>query len=90
MSHELMRMTAKGQLTIPISIRRRLNIREGDYIQIYLEGDEIRLRKVEPVRPLSADDPIWRLVGAGASGYTDISVNHDHYLAEGEVERWKK
>jgi len=90
MGYEVMRVTAKGQLTIPAAIRKKLNIREGDYLQVYLEENEIRLKKIEPVRPLSAEDPIWRLVGAGASGLEDISENHDRYLAEGEVSRWKK
>ncbi|MDN5376191.1 MAG: hypothetical protein PWQ39_1231 [Thermacetogenium sp.] len=90
MEYEVMRVTAKGQLTIPISIRKKLNIREGDYLQVYLENNEIRLRKIEPVRPLSAEDPIWRLIGAGESGEADVSEHHDRYLAEGEIRRWKK
>ncbi len=90
MGYEVMRVTAKGQLTIPVAIRKKLNIREGDYIKVYLENDEIRLKKIEPVRSLSAEDPIWQLVGAGASGLEDVSVNHDRYLAEGEINRWKK
>ncbi|NHM26926.1 AbrB/MazE/SpoVT family DNA-binding domain-containing protein [Desulfofundulus sp. TPOSR] len=90
MSCEVMRVTAKGQLTIPVSIRKKLNIREGDYLQVYLEDNEIRMKKIEPVRPLSAEDPIWRLVGIGESGEKDISVNHDSYLAEGEIKRWKE
>ncbi|MEW6446597.1 MAG: AbrB/MazE/SpoVT family DNA-binding domain-containing protein [Bacillota bacterium] len=90
MGYEIMRVTAKGQLTIPVTIRKKLNIREGDYLQVYLEKDEIRLKKIEPIRPLGPEDPIWRLVGTGESGQKDISVNHDRYLAEGEINRWKK
>jgi hypothetical protein len=33
MNDQIMRITAKGQLTIPISVRKKINIREGDYIQ---------------------------------------------------------
>jgi transcriptional pleiotropic regulator of transition state genes len=90
MVYEVMRVTAKGQLTIPVSLRKKLNINEGDYLQVYMEENEIRLKKMELVRPLSAEDPVWRLVGAGASGKKDISVNHDRYLAEGEINRWKE
>lgn len=89
MKNELMRVTAKGQLTIPVAIRKKLNIREGDYLQVQLEENEIRLKKIEPVRPLGAEDPIWQLIGAGASGQKDVSVNHDRYLAEGEIKQWK-
>ncbi|MFZ5592495.1 MAG: AbrB/MazE/SpoVT family DNA-binding domain-containing protein [Bacillota bacterium] len=88
MEYELMRVTAKGQLTIPINIRKKLNIRAGDYLQIHLAEKEIRIRKVEPVHPLSPNDPIWQMIGAGKSGQKDVSVNHDKY-AEGELERWK-
>jgi len=89
-SYEIMRVTTKGQLTIPVAIRKKLNIREGDYLQVHLEKNEIRLKKIEPIRPLGPEDPIWQLVGAGASGQKDISVNHDRYLAEGEINQWKK
>jgi transcriptional pleiotropic regulator of transition state genes len=89
MTAQVVRVTAKGQLTVPVSIRRSLGIREGDYLAVYLDGDGIRLKKVEPVRPLDEDDPFWRLVGSGASGLGDVAENHDRYLAEGERERWK-
>ena len=88
--YELMRISAKGQLTIPVSMRKKLSIREGDYLRVYLEESEIRLSKIEPIRPLSAEDPIWQLVGAGSSGQKDVSIDHDRYLAEGEARRWKE
>ncbi len=85
----VVRVTAKGQLTVPVSMRRSLGLREGDYLAVYLEGDGIRLKKVETIRPLAEDDPIWRLVGSGASGLGDVAESHDRHLAEGERERWK-
>ncbi len=90
MDKELMRISTKGQLTIPISIRKKLNIKDGDYLHIIVEGEEIRLKKVKTARPLSSDDPMWELVGAGESGYKDVSLKHDQHLAEGEIKRWKK
>jgi AbrB family looped-hinge helix DNA binding protein len=90
MNDQIMRVSAKGQLTIPISIRKRINIQEGDYIQFTMGDNEVRLRKVEPVLPLSAEDPIWKMVGVAESGVPDVSVNHDRYLAEGECKRWKE
>ena len=68
MEYEISRVSAKGQLTIPVAIRKKLSIREGDRLQVYLDENGIRLRKIEPVQPLSANDPIWRLIGASASG----------------------
>lgn len=90
MANEIMRVSSKGQLTIPVSIRRELNIREGDYLRVNIEKNEIRLKKVDVIEPLSADDPIWKMIGTGESGKGDTSVNHDAYLAREEVKRWKK
>jgi hypothetical protein len=42
--------------------------------------DEVYLKeRVEP-SPLAKEDPIWGLVGAGASDEPDISTRHDDYL----------
>ncbi len=90
MANEIMRVSSKGQLTIPVSIRKELNIREGDYLRVNIEKNEIRLKKVDTIEPLSADDSIWKMIGAGESGNGDTSVNHDAYLAREEVKRWKK
>lgn len=36
-------VTRKGQITIPVSIRRALSLREGDRIAWAMEGQEVRL-----------------------------------------------
>jgi transcriptional pleiotropic regulator of transition state genes len=86
----VVKVTSKGQVTIPSEVRSALGIDEGSYLEVTEEGEEIRLRKVMPVRPLSGDDPIWSLVGAGESGTSDVASDHDRYLAEGEIERWRE
>lgn len=90
MRYDVVKLTSKGQMTLPVGIRRRLNLKEGDHLALLVEGRSIRLQKIEPVRPLSAEDPIWELVGAGESGRSDVSAQHDRHLAEGEVSRWHK
>lgn len=85
---KLIKVTSKGQITIPIEVRDALGIDEGTYLEVSAYGGEIRLRKVVPVRPLSDGDPIWDLVGAGHSGYSDVSEQHDRHVAEAEIERW--
>lgn len=42
-----MKVTTKGQVTIPIEIRERLNIRPGAEVEFVMEGDTI---KVIPTR----------------------------------------
>jgi transcriptional pleiotropic regulator of transition state genes len=82
------KVTSKGQITIPVEIRLALGIDEHCYLEVSEDGDVIRLRKVVPARPLGSDDPIWDLVGAGESGLQDVSAAHDRRLADGEIERW--
>lgn len=84
----VVKLTSKGQMTVPKEIRRRLDLKEGDYLTVYVEEDELRLRKLQARRPLSPEDPIWTLIGAGDSGQADVSSDHDRYLAEAERARW--
>src|SRR5215218_6552373 len=42
-------VTRKGQVTIPIEIRRQLNIREGDRVRFIRDGDEVRIAPVGDV-----------------------------------------
>ena len=37
-------LTAKGQVTIPVSLRRRLHLKASDKIEFVLEDDGIKLR----------------------------------------------
>lgn len=90
MAYEIVRVTSKGQMTIPVGIRRMLGINEDDSLIVTVEGNEIHLRKLEPFVPLSDNDPIWKLVGIGTSGHSDVSERHDHYLTDAEIKRWKK
>jgi AbrB family looped-hinge helix DNA binding protein len=84
------KVTSKGQITIPQQARELMGIREGTYLEVRANGDELRLRKLRSVRPLGEDDPIWALIGVGRGGVTDVSRDHDRYLAEAEVGRWRE
>lgn len=37
-----------GRVVIPIELRRTLNIEEKDSLEIYVDGDQIILKKYEP------------------------------------------
>jgi len=86
----MVKVTEKGQVTIPMELRRRLGIRKNDYVAFEDGGDHVKLRKVRVAKPLGPEDPIWGMVGLGSSGRRDVSDRHDHYLAEGERKRWRK
>ena len=39
MEVELAKLTSKGQLTVPVAIRKKLNLKEGDKV-VFLSGDD--------------------------------------------------
>jgi antitoxin PrlF len=45
----LSKLTSKGQTTIPRKVRDKLALQPGDLIAFEIQGDVVRLRKVEPV-----------------------------------------
>ena len=86
----IIKVTEKGQVTLPIDLRRRLGITKDDYLVVEAEGEYLKLHKISEVKPLGPDDPIWDLVGKGSSGKKDVSKRHDYYLAQGERKKWRK
>lgn len=47
MKVRISKITKKGQITIPNEIRKRLNIKQEDYLAITMEKDYILIKKVE-------------------------------------------
>lgn len=45
-----MRVTEKGQVTIPLTFRRRLGIVAGTEVEFAMKGEEVVLRRAEPDR----------------------------------------
>jgi transcriptional pleiotropic regulator of transition state genes len=86
----IVKVTEKGQITLPVDLRRKLGITKDDYLVVESEGEHLTLHKVSRAKALSAEDPIWGIIGQGASGKRDIAARHDHYLAQGERKRWRK
>ena len=84
------KVTSKGQITIPIAIRTALGIDDQTYLEVSEADEEIRLRKIVPARPLGREDPIWGLIGEGRSGRGRVAADHDRHLAAGEIERWRE
>ena len=59
MPGEILRVTRKGQVTIPKKYRDALNIREGDFLCASLEGEKIVLMKLgapEPGEPVGEEE----------------------------------
>ena len=53
------KVTSKGQVTIPIEIRRRLGVREGDRLVFDAEGEAITVRAAPKESPFEK----WRGIG---------------------------
>jgi len=90
--YEIVKLTSKGQMTLPKAIREKLQLEKGSHLIVYLNGEEIILKKAKNIVPLSDEDPIWEMIGMfkDKAGAADVAENHDKYLAEGEIEGWRK
>jgi AbrB family looped-hinge helix DNA binding protein len=86
----VVKVTSKGQVTIPAEVRSELGIDEYTHLAVSVDGDAVRLRKLGVTRPLGNEDPIWDLIGAAASGRHDVSERHDEHLAEAEMRAWRE
>lgn len=51
------RLTSKGQLTIPVAVRRTLGLRRGDTVAIEVTADGAVLRKAVRARDLRGSVP---------------------------------
>jgi AbrB family looped-hinge helix DNA binding protein len=71
-----MRLTEKGQVTIPIDIRHRLGLSPGDEIEFVVEGDVLTLHK-------SASSPTRgrRIVDHLLSRGGDVEMTTDEIMA---------
>ena len=70
-----MRVTAKGQVTIPKDLRDATGIGVGSEVEFVLEGDTIVLRKVHD-GPSRGNCPAARLRGRG-----DVALSTDEIMA---------
>ena len=55
---ELAKMTSKGQLTVPVSIRKKLGIGAGDQLLFYEREGQIILAPVTPASLAAAQAPL--------------------------------
>ncbi len=41
-------LSSKGQITVPLEIRRRLGLKEGDRVEFVVEGERTIIRPAQP------------------------------------------
>jgi len=73
-----MRVTSKGQVTIPVEIREALGLVEGSEVEFERVGRAVRMRKVRPARAKSTrgKSVVARLRGKG-----NVRMTTDEILA---------
>ena len=61
--NDLVKISSKGLLTLPKSIREQLNINVGDYLDVTIEAGKVMLQKVDII-PKKIDweneDKVWK------------------------------
>ncbi len=72
-----MRVTSKGQVTIPIEIREKLGIQPHSEVEFELRGDTARLKKVASKSPRSRS----ALIVARLKGTATTKMTTDEILA---------
>lgn len=89
MSYELVKLTSKGQLTLPKEYRDKLCLEKGSNLAVVVKGETLILKKVYKVAPLSEKDPIWDMVGMFEDRYgaVDVSKTHNNHIAKKELVR---
>lgn len=72
------KVTRNGQVTLPASVRRTLQVAEGDYIEVRIEGDSIVLTPKRLIDKSQAYfwTPAWQKAETEAS--EDISAGRVH------------
>lgn len=88
MEIELTKISSKGQVVIPLDVRKRLAIKDGETLAVSTEDDLIVLKKVK--NPMEADDlkklkeikEAWKEIAQGK--YRKMSS--DDFLKE--IEKW--
>lgn len=72
-----MRVTSKGQVTIPADIREQTGILPNTEVAFVRDGSEIRIRKVKHgVKPSRGEELVRRLRGTG-----DVKMTTDEIMA---------
>ncbi|MEW6772150.1 MAG: AbrB/MazE/SpoVT family DNA-binding domain-containing protein [Bacillota bacterium] len=81
---EIIRLRRKGQVTLPLFVREKLQVEEGDYLVCEIENDRLVLYKMPVYKRASFDDGIWRLIGSAADreDKTDVSEKKHKYLGD--------
>jgi AbrB family looped-hinge helix DNA binding protein len=63
-------ISSKGQITVPLEIRRRLGLKEGDRVEFVVQGEWTIIRPAH-----SAQNPFEKYAGALPAFHSEDEVN---------------
>jgi AbrB family looped-hinge helix DNA binding protein len=66
-----MRITSRGQVTIPIEIRKRLGLLPNTEVQLEVQGNAVRIL---PAQPSYGDKLVARMRGRATSGMSTDEI----------------
>lgn len=83
MEHGIVRLSSKGQLTLPAEIRRKLGLKQGTRLLVTVERDEMKIKRVREDRlPIFTPESSFFALMGTFSGPEDLAEDHDRHLAE--------
>ncbi len=74
----IVRISSKGQVVIPKELRTKLGLEAGDYILMELEGDKVKLSKIQPIERFKG-------ILKKKTDYSDLEEEFEEAVARGEV-----
>ena len=80
------RMTSKGQVTVPIEVRRSLGIEEGDVVVFELAGAYATLRKRRPTLEVTAEVRERYLGGRELPSITNREAIEAHFSVKKDAQ----
>ncbi len=78
----LAKLTSKGQATIPEPIRKRLKLTQGDQIAFVVEGEQVTLRRADPV-----DAGFLKLAGDSFADWSSKEADEDLFMLAGPMKQ---
>jgi AbrB family looped-hinge helix DNA binding protein len=79
-----MRVTSKGQVTIPVAVREKAGLMPGTDVEFVVDGDSVLIRRAQPGRRESRGERAVRLLRGSATRKLRMSTDELMKLLRGE------
>lgn len=78
------RMTSKGQVTVPVEVRRALGVEEGDTLVFEVAGSYATMRKRRPTLEVAEEVRARYLGGRAPRSITNREAIEEHFASDHE------